>query len=187
MRIIAGTAKGRKLRALTGWDKRPTTDRVKESVFSILGEKIVDSDVLDLFAGTGSLGIEALSRGARNVLFVDDDVRAVKTITKNVDEAQFRDRSEIWTTDVFMALRRLYNDSRLFDMIFADPPYRSGYGWRTLSFLNQNEVLREDGIFVLEGPTAEDLCDSHGRLKTVCRKVYGQTAVHFFEGYNAED
>ena len=187
MRIIAGTAKGRKLRVLKGWDKRPTTDRVKESMFSILGEKTCDGDVLDLFAGTGNLGIEALSRGARTVLFIDDDVEAVQTITKNVNETQFRGRSEIWRCDAIGALRRLYDDSRMFDMIFADPPYGSGYGWRTLSFLSQYEVLKEDGVFVLEGSTAEELCDSHGRLKTVRRKVYGQTAVHFFQYYHPED
>ena len=156
-------------------------------MFSILGEKTCKSDVLDLFAGTGNLGIEALSRGTRTVLFVDDDVRAVKTITQNLDETRFRDRSEVWRCDAMVALRRLYNASRMFDMIFADPPYGSGYGSRTLSFLDQYEVLREDGIFVLEGPAAEELCDSYGRLKTVCRKVYGQTAVHFFERHNTED
>ena len=187
MRVITGRAKGRKLKAMKGSDKRPTTDRVKESIFSVIGDKIYDADVLDLFAGTGNLGIEALSRGARSALFVDNDVQAVKIIGENLKMTHFLNRTEIWTSDVFAALRRLRALSKVFDVIFADPPYAREYGSKTRTALEESGILRKEGLFVLEHSMSEEFHDSCACFKPITQKMYGQTAVHFFPYITAEE
>ena len=187
MRVIAGKAKGRRLRAVEGSDKRPTTDRVKESIFSVMGEKVHDADVLDLFAGTGNLGIEALSRGARTALLVDKDRPASKIIGENLKLTSFLSQAEIWTCDVFAALSRLRSLSQRFDVIFADPPYGQGLGQKTLSTLEKSPVLKAQGLFVLEHPIGEDIRACGSPLKLINRKIYGQTAVHFFQHIDTEE
>jgi len=181
MRIIAGTAKGRRLKTLHGADKRPTTDRVKESIFAVLGEHILEADVMDLFAGTGNLGIEALSRGARAALFLDSDAQAVRTIKENLRLTQLEDRAEMWRCDAVAALQRLRTERRSFDLVFADPPYGRGYGERTLRCLDRSTILREEGVFVLEHSTNEEVAVSCAHMKMVSEKRFGQTAVHFFQ------
>jgi 16S rRNA (guanine966-N2)-methyltransferase len=107
VRVIAGTVRGRRLKTLKGLSQRPTTDRVKESVFAMLGGDVLEADVLDLFAGTGSLGIEALSRGARHALFVDTSLQAKEIIDENLHLTNLRDRADIWVSDSCQALKRL--------------------------------------------------------------------------------
>ena len=187
MRVITGTAKGRKLRVLKGLDKRPTTDRVKESIFSVIGEKVCDADILDLFAGTGNLGIEALSRGARTALFIDNDAQATKTIEENLELTHFLNQSEIWTCDVFGALRRLHTISREFDVIFADPPYEKGFGGKTYIILEEKSLLKLQGIFILEHSISEEIPTDSDHMKLMTQKLYGQTAVHFFQNINKKE
>ncbi|MFQ6091822.1 MAG: 16S rRNA (guanine(966)-N(2))-methyltransferase RsmD [bacterium] len=187
MRVIAGAAKGLRLKTLKGSDKRPTTDRVKESMFATIGEKVLGAEAMDLFAGTGNLGIEALSRGARAVLFVDRDVRAKRAIEENLRATQLLDRAEIWMCDVFATLQRLRASRRMFDLIFADPPYGKGYGERTLLFLGEGDILREEGMFVLEHATCEEVAGSCKGMKAVSERIFGQTVVHFFRCLKIEE
>ncbi|UCE18239.1 MAG: 16S rRNA (guanine(966)-N(2))-methyltransferase RsmD [Gemmatimonadota bacterium] len=187
MRVITGKAKGLRLKTLKGSNKRPTTDRVKESIFSVIGEKVYEADVLDLFAGTGNLGIEALSRGARTALFIDNDHRATRIIEENLELTRFRSKSEIWTSDVFTALLRLRTVSRAFDVIFADPPYEKGFGTKTLVLLEENGLLNTGGICILEHPIREEIRIASNRMKLMTHKLYGQTAVHFFQDIDTEE
>ena len=180
MRIISGTAKGRRLKTLKGLDRRPTTDKVKESIFSVLGEKIVGADALDLFAGTGNLGIEALSRGARTVLFVDNDIESTQIIEENLELMHLTDKAEVWRSNVFDAFQPFEISGRVFDIIFADPPYGKGYGAQTLLALERSGILGNDGIFILEHHVSEKVGHFYHHLEMVSEKRFGQTAIHFF-------
>src|SRR5687767_11065649 len=123
MRIIAGTARGIRL-ARVPRNVRPTADRVRESVFNSLGQFFDGGDVLDLYAGTGALGIEALSRGCERAVFVEKDGRAVATIRENLRRAGVVDKGEVFRDDVGRALDRMLTEGRVFNLIFVDPPYR---------------------------------------------------------------
>lgn len=180
MRIISGTAKGRKLKTLKGLDKRPTTDRVKESIFGKLGTKIVGAEALDLFAGTGNLGIEALSRGAKTVLFIDHDTDAKRVIEENLALTHLTDRAEIWRSDVFRALNHFKAEGRTFDVVFADPPYGQGYGEQTLLALERSGVLRDGGLFILEHHSSEKAGSPLKGYYEAAEKTFGQSVVHFF-------
>lgn len=123
MRVIAGTAKGRKLVAPPGDHVRPTADRTKEALFSILHTQVIGASVLDLFAGAGSLGIEALSRGADHVTFVERDRRALQALERNLGETDLTDRADVVRTDVLAALGQEHLPGAPFDLVLLDPPY----------------------------------------------------------------
>ena len=187
MRIIAGSAKGRRLKTLKGLDKRPTADRVKETIFAVLGKKIQGAEALDLYAGTGNLGIEALSRDAGAVLFVDNDAGAKKIIEENLRVTLLQDRAQIWRCDVFRALRRCRASGRMFDVIFADPPYGKGFGIQTFLALGECGILKQGGIFILEHQISEEVGADSNQLKVFSEKLYGQTAVHFFQCFKTKE
>lgn len=181
MRVIAGTAKGRRLKTLKGVHQRPTTNRVKESIFAMLGEQIHEADVLDLFAGTGNLGIEALSRGARTVLFIDNSVQAREIIEENLHLTQFIDKAEIWLSDCYSALKQLQTKGRGFDLVFADPPYGRGFGRPTLLGLDKYGLLKSEGLFILEHPSDEDIHCPLRSMHKVVEKIFGQTQIQFYQ------
>ncbi|MFL6567770.1 MAG: 16S rRNA (guanine(966)-N(2))-methyltransferase RsmD [Chthoniobacterales bacterium] len=181
MRVIAGTAGGLRL-TVPETDVRPTMDRVKAAIFSSLGERVIGARVLDLFAGTGALGIEALSRGAASALFVDENRAAVQTIEKNFIRTKLRGR--VVQQEVFAFFERARPNEK-FDIIFADPPYektKSGGEFTRLLLENQNlsGLLEANGVFVLEKRPEEQLFAS--ALWSVQRaKRYGATEVLFLE------
>ena len=147
MRVIAGAHKGRRLTAPPGRTTRPTSDRVREALFSILGARVVGARVLDLFAGSGALGIEALSRGADAVTFVDDDPAAVRAIRANLAGI---DGAEVLRRDARNALQTARGDARQYDLVFLDPPYRHAETLgRTLGEAVA-AVLAPDGLAVSE-------------------------------------
>jgi len=146
MRVVSGSARGRKLKEPAGDGIRPTTDKVKESIFNIIQFDIEGRRVLDLFAGTGQLGIEALSRGAGNTLFVDSSTEAVKLIRENIKVCGFMDKSSVYACD---ALRYLENDEK-YDLIFIDPPYDSKLAAKALSKIVEFDKLNKNGIIILE-------------------------------------
>lgn len=123
MRVISGQAKGHPLKAVPGKDTRPTTDKVKESLFNIIGPYFDGERVLDLFAGTGGLGIEALSRGAAHAVFIDSSSQSIDTVRKNLDSTRLGNRAEIYRNDARRALKLLQRVGVPFDLIFLDPPY----------------------------------------------------------------
>ena len=159
MRIISGIARGRKL--LTPPQKensiRPTADRAREALFNILGERVDNSHVLDLFAGTGALGLEALSRGAQKVVFVDKGHLALQIIQKNISlfplEEQQTKKIIVIKDDLQRPsfLKKLPNDIKpQFDIIFADPPYEKDLSTSILQFINDSKILKPDGLLVIE-------------------------------------
>ncbi len=146
MRIISGSARGTKLFTLEGLDTRPTLDRVKEPLFSIIGLKIQDSDVLDLFSGSGALGIEALSRGAKNVVLCDNSKKAIQVIENNLKKTRLQ--AEIINDDFIKCLEKM--NGRQFDLIFLDPPYETNYIIRAVNKILECNLLRKNGLIIAE-------------------------------------
>lgn len=180
MRIIAGSAKKRVLSVPRGWTGRPTADRVKESLFNILGERVVESRFLDIFAGTGNVGIEALSRGARRAVFVEQDRRAAEAIKKNLDLTGFTGHAMILKQDAITAVNSLAATRELFDLIFLDPPYCCGYEANVISGLSRLELLAPGGLIVAESSKREELPSTIGKLIMFRREKYGDTILSFF-------
>ena len=146
MRVITGTARGRRLKEPQGMDIRPTTDKVKESMFSILQFDIEGRRVLDLFGGTGQLGIEALSRGASEVVFVDKSAAALKLIRENLELCGLSDRARVRNGDSLAYLR----SGEKFDLVFLDPPYGAGMLEKALEAIAKIDIMTENGIIVCE-------------------------------------
>ena len=180
MRIIAGRSKGMPLQAVRGRNTRPTSDKVKGSIFNIIQDRILDSVVLDLFAGTGNLGFEALSRGARKAVFIDRDINAVKTIRRNCESLGYRDQSDIYRGDALGLLTRIAKHDILFDIIFIDPPYNYGFGDALLFSINDSAILHEHGIIILEHDAKSLLPDRVADLHCFNRRKYGGTGVSFY-------
>lgn len=147
MRVITGTARGRKLKDLPGMDTRPTTDKVKESIFNIVQFDVEGRRVLDLFAGTGQLGIEALSRGAERCVFVDSSRSAVSVVKENVAATGFEQRSRVVQSD---ALSFLTSCREKFGLCFLDPPYASNLLDEALARMAEIDIVHENGIIVCE-------------------------------------
>ncbi len=184
MRIIGGEKKGRRLVSFRGRDIRPTTDRIREAIFDTLSSKdfrFLDSKaVLDLFAGTGALGIEAMSRGVGRGIFVDIDSRALKVIERNLDLCDLTERSELFHADVFLSLSRLRRKGMVFDLIFADPPYEKGLAMRTIAMVAKKGLLAADGWMVVEHSRREPVAQEVSGLICVDNKLYGDTRVSYY-------
>ena len=153
MRVITGTARGRKLGQLQGMDTRPTTDQVKESIFNIIQFDIEGRRVLDLFAGTGQLGIEALSRGAESAVFVERRKDALQAIRENLEACGFSDRARVVNGDAMSYLK----SGEKFDLIFLDPPYASGLLQQALEDIARFDICRRHGIIVAESAADKTL------------------------------
>ncbi len=150
MRVIGGIAKGRRLKTARGWDIRPTSDYLKGVFFDILQRRVQDASFLDLFAGSGNVGIEAMSRGARGATFVDCSSQSMAVIRMNVAAIGLQDRAELMRSDVLKAIETMKNRGQKFSFIFIDPPYRSGLLHSTLLSLSCHDLLSEEGMIVVE-------------------------------------
>lgn len=181
MRVISGKARGLKLDTPKNQDVRPTTDRVKESLFNMINSYIMDSNILDLFAGTGSLGIECLSRGAKNCVFVDKSKDSINIVRSNVKKARVENESTILNVDFKDAVKRLSTQNQKFDVIFMDPPYYENMFIECLKSIDKFNLLDEDGIIVVEHDTKELFEDSIGRLNKSREKKYGNTTLTFYK------
>ncbi len=179
MRIISGTSKGRKLVTPKKYSLRPTSDRVKESLFNILASEIQGKVVLDLFAGTGNLGIEALSRGARKVIFVEKGRQALRLIQTNLNQFGLEDRSEILPKDVNRAIGILKQRGECFDLILMDPPYEKGLIQRTLMKLNSHQIYHRDSILVIEHNRREPLPHILDGWNLLRQQKIGDTLLSF--------
>ena len=182
MRVIAGTCRGKKLAAPPGVTTRPTSDRVKEALFSILASRIdfADVRVLDICAGTGSLGIEALSRGAGSCSFIESNLSVKSMLQKNITVTCCQDRTEILTMDAVKALHVIASRGQRFDLAFFDPPYDSELYARVLGTLDSSGLLTPGSILVAECSVRNPLLESYGHLKRFDRRLYGETALEFF-------
>lgn len=178
MRIITGTAKGRKIDAPEGMDTRPTLERVKESVFGSIQFDIYGRNVLDLFAGSGNLGIEALSRGAKHAVFCDNSRTCFGVINSNLKKLGF-ENATVYNIDYSALIQRMQREGQAFDLVFIDPPYSSGLAQDALCMLCDADILSDDAIVVAEHDEKQVLTPPQG-LNTVSRKLYRATAVTIF-------
>ncbi|KAB2954455.1 16S rRNA (guanine(966)-N(2))-methyltransferase RsmD [Heliorestis acidaminivorans] len=182
MRVIAGQAGGRRLFAVKGLNTRPTADRVKEAMFNVLAHRVQSAQCLDLFAGTGSLGLEALSRGAQSVLWVEKDRRAYQVIQKNIENLGMHNKGKILQQDVFQVCKRLLQEGEKFDLIFADPPYHREILPLLLQSLNEKPgLLTEKGTIILESHRDEKVPNKVGRLEKRREDAYGDTVLHYYQ------
>jgi 16S rRNA (guanine(966)-N(2))-methyltransferase RsmD len=181
MRILGGTARGRKLATVKARGIRPTRDNVKESIFSMIQGHVEGRTVLDLFAGTGNLGLEALSQGAKKAIFVEKERTPLRALMKNRDLCGFRDKAEIISLDAEVALKVLRRRDEKVDLVFIDPPYGSGFVDKTLRFINAHDMVNEGGMIVVEHGPAESPAPQQGRLLLQKRKRHGDTVISIFQ------
>jgi 16S rRNA (guanine(966)-N(2))-methyltransferase RsmD len=179
LRVISGKCKGKKLFALKGLSLRPTSDRVKEAIFDILQKFPPGKNVLDLFAGTGALGIEALSRGAQKAVFVEGSARSGTVLRRNIGACRLSGQAEVISKEVQAGLKALEEREDSFDLIFLDPPYGKGLAYRALGNLSQSRILSVNALIVAEHSPDEDL-SSISSLERIDRRKYGGTEVSFF-------
>lgn len=180
MRVVAGTLKGRSIKAVKGTNTRPTTDKVKESIFNIIGPYFDGGIALDLFGGSGNLGIESLSRGIDKVIFVDRETIAINTIKQNVKDLKIEDQVEIYRNDAFKALKAIVKRGLQFDLILLDPPYKGQRINEIIEFIHENELLAIDGIIMAECLKEDELHESIGDIHQVKREIYGITAITIY-------
>jgi 16S rRNA (guanine966-N2)-methyltransferase len=179
MRIIAGAFKGRRLAPVKG-RIRPTAAKVREAVFSILGPAVSGLRVLDLFAGTGALGIEALSRGAAAGVFVEDHPESLKVLRRNLADLDLGDRTTVWPLPVAMALKKVADRGEHFGLAFLDPPYGGGMAVAALGALAAFDLLAPGARVVVEHSRRETLPEVCGALTRLSVRRYGDTQVAFY-------
>lgn len=185
MRIIAGSAKKMLLKVPKNWNGRPTADRVKESVFNILGELIMDKVFVDVFSGTGNIGIEALSRGAKKCIFIEKNNLAFEAIKENLAKARFSSYAKIIKEDVFKALKLLESQKEKADVVFIDPPYSLGISLAVLERLAIGSILQKEAVLMVETSKRENLPEKVGNIILKRLEKYGDTLVWFY-GYKSE-
>ncbi len=179
MRIVAGTAGGRKLQTLPGIITRPTADRVKEAIFSVLDVRVLEARVLDLFAGSGALALESLSRGADYALMVEKSPQACEVIRDNCRLTGLTPKVRLLTRDALVVLRELEGQS--FDLVFLDPPYRQGLAQVSLEILAEGNYLTPNGVIIVETSREEALPVELGKLCLRKQSRYGDTVVWYYQ------
>lgn len=181
MRVIAGSVKGRKLKAPPGQETRPITDRIKEALFNVLGSDIIDTDFLDLFAGSGSVGIEALSRGARRAVFVDNSKIAVKVMKENITACKFTEQAQICEMDVFRAVNFLEQKKKNFEYIYIDPPFKNDKIFhKIMDELGETGLLSEDGILIIRTQKNKELAQQFKNLIQYRYNHYGESCLNYY-------
>lgn len=187
MRVIAGSARSLPLRTVSGMETRPTTDRIKETLFNILTPMIPGSRFLDLFAGSGAIGIEALSRGAESAAFIDSSRQAVTVIRNNLNFTHLADKGRVIAGDVVRNVTGM-NGERPYSIIFMDPPYDKGLEFDVLRALKENTIADKDTLIIVEASLETDFSEAEKlgyRIERV--KEYGKKNKHVFLRKNAEE
>lgn len=180
MRVIGGVYRGRKLRTVDGRAVRPTSDRLRETLFNILARDIEGKDFLDVCAGSGAVGIEALSRGARHATLIDRSRRACAVIEDNLESLALEDRATIVNREAVAALRRLAAESRSFDIAFVDPPYEAAVHRDLMAQLGTGVLIDREGIVVVEYRVKRSLEDEFGALRAYREVKQGESALAFY-------
>lgn len=180
MRVIAGSAKSIKLKTIDGLDTRPTTDRIKETLFNMIQNDVLDCKFLDLFSGSGAIGIEALSRGASFATFVDNNKEAVKCIKHNLDFTNLANKAQVIESSVLNAISLLSNKGNLYDVLFIDPPYNNEYEKEVLIRLKDSDIIDEYSLIIIEASKETDFSYiKEIGYKTIKEKNY-KTNKHIF-------
>ena len=180
MRVISGSARGLKLKAPEGLETRPTTDRIKESLFNIISPYLQEINFLDLFSGSGAIGIEALSRGAKKSIFVDSSKTCFNIIKENLTSARLIEKSKIYNEDCILAIEKIAKENIFFDIIFMDPPYSKNIEHNILKKIKETNILKPDGIIICEQHINDEIPNICG-LNNYRIKEYKTTKILFFE------
>ncbi|MDT8716463.1 16S rRNA (guanine(966)-N(2))-methyltransferase RsmD [Clostridium sp. 19966] len=186
MRVIAGIAKGRNLLPPEGMQTRPTLDRVKEAMFNIIQNKVPFSRALDVFAGTGSLGLEAVSRGAKSCILVDKHSGTFSLLKKNVTNLGFEDKCRCLNMDSYDVLNFLGKEGEKLDLIFIDPPYLKNMIPKAIELVFNNGLLNYDGLIVTKIDSTEEIYEGYLNLKLINYRKYGHTIVCFYKYFIEE-
>ncbi len=179
MRVIGGSAKRLQLKTLEGLDTRPTTDRIKETLFNMIAPGIYDSVFLDLFAGSGAIGIEALSRGAKEAVFVEQNPKAMSCVKENLKHTKLENKALTLTRDVMTALYQLEGET-CFDYIFMDPPYDKELEKEVLTYLSESQLVYEDTILIVEASLNTDFSYIEDLGFTILKEKRYKTNKHIF-------
>lgn len=184
MRVIAGKVRRMTLVTPPGREVRPTTDRIKETLFNILQNDLADCRFLDLFSGSGGIGIEALSRGAKEAVFVDKNKDSIRCIEQNLSHTRLKEEAEVLPMDVLQAIRNLSKRNKLFDIVFMDPPYECDMEKDVLDALASSGIIDESTIIIVETSLRTDIEKwNDGKYEIVRSKRY-KTNMHVFLKYN---
>ena len=179
MRVIGGSLKGRKLATIRGRIIRPTADRLREAIFNILADRVEKAVVLDLFAGTGALGIEAISRGAYAAVFVDNNRSAIATLNKNISSCNIQDTATIIKWDLLKNLNFIKSFDPAFNLVFIDPPYNKDCIKPVLNHLYRNRTLEKGACLVIEHSDCEPVPRAIPDFRLTDERRYGRTRVSF--------
>ena len=179
MRIISGKARGTKLYTLEGENTRPTLDRVKESIFNIIQNEIEGAKILDLFAGSGAIGLEFLSRGAEKAILCDKSKEAINIIKKNVEKTHMEQHTQIFNTDFESCLEKVKNEQ--FDIIYLDPPYETDYIQKSLEKIIQLNITKEESLIIIETDDEQRIEKEIKNIdvKIVDKRKYGRATIIF--------
>jgi len=179
MRIITGIYKGRRLKTLEGLSVRPTSDRLRETIFNILTPRIEGARFADVCAGSGAIGIEALSRGARHVTFVESSLKAARIISENLRNCGIREDYRVINRDAIRALKNLASEKAQFDVIYFDPPYNSDLYTPVMWLIAKHDLLAEDGVVIVEHRRQTLLLPNYDRLRPYRQVTHGDSILTF--------
>lgn len=179
MRIITGKARGLQLTVPKNMDVRPTADRVKESLFNIIGSKIIGAEVLDLFAGTGNLGLESWSRGATAITFIDESKESLRLVNSNITKCRAQEACTVLKGNAVAIAARLAAADKRFDLAFCDPPYNKGWVEQIIGLFPEHSFLREGGYLIVERSAHNSLPVLPDCLENVREQKYGETFIDF--------
>lgn len=180
MRISAGALRGRRLESPKGVGTRPTSDLLRQAIFNVVGPRVVGAQVLDLYAGTGAIGLEALSRGAAHATFVERARDALRCLRANLVALDLLDQGTILADDALAALRQLAAAARRFDCVFLDPPYGAALSRPCVEALASGDLLSENALIVVQAFHKESLPDAAGRLRQGFRRRYGESSLTLY-------
>ena len=179
MRVISGSARGTILKTIENLSTRPTTDRVKENMFNLIPGGFYDERILDLFAGSGALGLEALSRGGEDAVFVDSNPKCVSVMKENIEKCRFADKSKVLMMSVEAAFAKLEGEEA-FNVVFMDPPYNKNFVIQTLTGLVKYDIIAFDGLVVIDHEHLEVLPESIEGYEKLKERKYGRSVVSIF-------
>ncbi|ACZ01096.1 16S rRNA (guanine(966)-N(2))-methyltransferase RsmD [Streptobacillus moniliformis] len=181
MRITSGYLKNRVILSRIGKETRPTLERVKEAIYSIISTKVEDAIFLDLYSGTGNMSFEAMSRGANRAVMIEMDKEALRVIIENVNNLNLDKKCRAYKNDVMRAIEILENKNEKFDIIFMDPPYKENLTEKTLKKLSNHDILDKDGIIICEHGKYEKLSDEIGNFVKFDEREYNKKIVTFYK------
>ena len=179
MRIISGKARGTKLYTLEGNNTRPTLDRIKEALFNIIQNEIPNCVFLDLFSGSGAIGLEAVSRGAKKAILGENSKQAIKIIEKNIEKTHLREQIELLPYDYKIILEKHIKDP--LDIVYIDPPYRTNYAYKAIKMILDKELLNEQGIIIIETENTEEILNLLKEIEIQIKDIreYGRVKLIF--------